>query len=437
MGKRWSNVSRGTKKKRIKRKRFRITLIIIVVSYIFSRMIPVFSIGIHKTVIAEAGVIEDIVSSKGIVIKDEFVYKSETQGTVSLLKQEGEKVAKGVQVARINRAEGSTYSNELEEINRQIEILKKSSDNKEILNEDKNKIHDNIASIIDELQNSILSGNYSDALIHRDTLLMTIDKQQLVAGQNSLMSNSLDNLLERKNEIIKNMESSKHVSYAPKSGIISYQLDGLEDIFTISKINDYESSDYRLIDVNKTDLTEKNIVNFGEPVYKIIDNFTWYIMTEVDSKGMDKLEEGKTIYIKINDDERKIISRVVRLVKENDKCFIILKLTEYFHEYYNERYLDIHIVKNTYEGLIIPSKSIIEKDGIKGVYIKDISGIVKFRPIKILASHNEHTIVSKGAGLNSVIELEINGEVQKFNTMQMYDEVFVNGSKIKEGLIID
>ena len=48
-------------------------------------------------------------------------------------------------------------------------------------------------------------------------------------------------------------------------------------------------------------------------------------MTEVDSKEMDKLEEGKTIYIKINDDDRKIISRIVRLVKEKDKYFMIIK----------------------------------------------------------------------------------------------------------------
>lgn len=354
-----------------------------------------------------------------------------------MLKQEGEKVARGVQVARINRTESSTYSKELEEIDKQIEILRRSSDNKEIFNEDKERIDKNIDAIIDELQNSILNGNYSEALIHRDTLLVTIDKQQLVSGHNNLMSISLEKLQERKNEIIKNMESSNHISYASKAGIISYQLDGLEDIFTINKINEYEPSDFRIIDVNKTDLTEKREVKYGEPVYKIIDNFTWYIMTEVESKEMDKLQEGKTIYIKINDEDRKIISRIVRLVKENDKSFIILKLSEYFHEYYKERYIDIHIIKNTYEGLIIPNKSIVEKDGIRGVYIKDISGIVKFRPIKILARHNEHTIVSKGAGLNSVIELEVNGEVHKFNTVQMYDEVFVNGSKVKEGLIFN
>lgn len=400
-------------------------------------MIPVFSTTNLKTITANSGTIEEFVSSKAIILKDEFVYKSEVQGSVSLLKQEGEKVGRGIQVAKINRVDGSSYSKELEELDKQIEILKKTSKGKDILNKDKEKIHDNIDMIIDELQNSVLSGNYTEAFIYKDTLLGSIDKQHLVTGQKNLMSQSLDSLLEKKNQIIKNMEGSDIISYSSKAGIVSYELDGLEDIFTVNKIDEYKPSDFRIIEVNKTDLAEKKEVKYGEPVYKIINNFTWYMMTEIDAKDMDKLEEGKIIYIRINNGDKKIISRIVKLAKENDKYFMILKLTEYFHEYYNERYLDVQIIKNTFEGLMIPNKSITEKDGIKGVYIKDISGIVKFRPIKILTSDDEHTIVSEGVGNYSLIELNINGETQQFSTVKMFDEVFINGSKIKEGLIIN
>lgn len=400
-------------------------------------MIPVFSTTNLKTITANSGTIEEFVSSKAIILKDEFVYKSEVQGSVSLLKQEGEKVGRGIQVAKINRADGSSYSKELEELDKQIEILKKTSNGKDILNKDKEKIHDNIDMIIDELQNSVLSGNYTEAFIYKDTLLGSIDKQHLITGQKNLMSQSLDSLLEKKNQIIKNMEGSDIISYSSKAGIVSYQLDGLEDIFTVNKIDEYKPSDFRIIEVNKTNLAEKKEVKYGEPVYKIINNFTWNMMTEIDAKDMDKLEEGKIIYIRINNGDKKIISRIVKLAKKNDKYFMILKLTEYFHEYYNERYLDVQIIKNTFEGLMIPNKSITEKDGIKGVYIKDISGIVKFRPIKILTSDDEHTIVSEGVGNYSLIELNIDGETQQFSTVKMFDEVFINGSKIKEGLIIN
>ncbi len=435
--KRWLNVPRSKKKKRIKRKKLRIGLITIVVSYLLFRMFPVFSIANHKTITAESGIIEELVSSKAVIIKDEFVLKSETQGTVSLLKKEGEKVGKGTQVAKINRTESSPYSKELEEIDKQIELLKKTSDSKEMFSKDKAKAQDNIDIIIDELQNSILKGNYDNASIYKNTLLKSIDKQQLVTGQKNLMSQSIDSLLKRKESIMKNMEKTDIVSYSPKAGILSYELDGLEEIFSVNKINEYKLSNFRIIDGSKKNLAEEKEVKYGEPIYKIIDNFTWYAMTEVDAKDVDKLEEGKIVHVRINNDEKKIISRIVKIIKEKDKCLIILKFTDFLHEHYKERYIDIHIIKNTFEGLIIPNKSITEKDGIKGVYIKDISGIVKFRPVKILTSDDEHTIVSEGEGNSSQIELNVNGKIQKFTTIQMFDEIFVNGSKIKEGVILN
>lgn len=400
-------------------------------------MFPVFSISNHKTVTVESGVIEEIVSSEGIIIKDEFVYKSETQGTVSLFKKEGEKIGRGLQVAKINKSENSPYSKELEDIDKQIELLKKTSDNKKLLSKDKEKTQSNIDIVINELQNSIIKGNYGDAYIYKNTLLQNIDKQQLVTGQKNLVSQSLDNLLKRKDEIIKNMESSSVVNYSSRPGIISYELDGLEEIFTINKINDYKPNDFRIIEGNKIDLTKENEVKYGDPIYKIIDNYRWYIMTEVNAEDVDGLEEGNTIYVRINNQDKKIISRVIKMVKEKDKCLIILMFTDYFHEHYKERYIDVHIIKNKFEGLIIPNKSIAEKDGVKGVYIKDISGIVKFRPIKALTSDDEYTIVSEGEGYSRQIELNVDDKIQKFSTIQIFDEVFTNGKKIKEGLIVN
>lgn len=400
-------------------------------------MLPVFSISNLKTVTVENGVIEEVVSSKAVIIKDEVIYKSETQGAISLLKKEGEKVGKGVQIGKINKSENSSYSKELDEIEMQIELIKKTSDSKEVFNKDKEKIQSNIEIIIDELQNSIIKENYKDASIYKNTLLESIDKHQLVTGQKSLVSQSLDSLMKKRDNIIKNLEKSEIINYSSKAGIVSYELDGLEEVFSVNKINEYELSDFRIIDSNKIDLLEKKEVKYGEPVFKIIDNFAWYVMTEVDGKDADKLKEGKTIFVRINDNDKKIIARIVKLIKEKDKCLIILKFTDYLHEHYKERYIDLHIIKNTYDGLIVPNKSIIEKEGIKGVYIKDISGIVKFRPVKILTSDGENTIVSEGEGNSRQIEINVNGTKLKIGTIQMFDEVFTNGNKLKEGIILN
>lgn len=397
-----------------------------------------FSISNNKTVTVEKGILEELISSKAIMIKNESIYKSEANGIMTAFKEEGERLGKGIQVVKIDKSEDNNLLKELEELDKQIEIFKKTLGNKEILEIDKEKIQDNLDKVIDELQTSIISGNYSDAYIYKNNLMNNFDKEVIVSGQNSLASQSLDSLINRKNEIMKNIEESSIVSYSKRGGIISYEIDGLEEIFSANKINEYKPGDFRIVDEKKNNLSETKEVKYGDPLYKIIDNYRWYVMTEIDAKEVDKLEEGKIAYVKINDDDKKLISRIIKVSKEEEKCLVIFMFTDFFYKYYKERYVDIHIVKNRYEGLIIPNQSIVDKDGIKGVYIKDISGIVKFRPVKILISNEENTIVSEGEGIYvKQIEINIDGEKQKTTTIQMFDEVFINGSKMKEGLIID
>ena len=45
--------------------------------------------------------------------------------------------------------------------------------------------------------------------------------------------------------------------------------------------------------------------------------------------------------------------------------------------------MEVNIIKYKHDGFKIPTRSIVEKDGTKGV-IKGISGIIKFKPIEIL-----------------------------------------------------
>lgn len=426
------------KKKRVIRKRIRVALLVIIAAYFIFQMLPVFSISNYKTITVESGKLEDIVSYRAVIIKNESIYKSESNGTVTLYKKEGERIGKGIQVAKIDKSEDHSLSKELEEVNKQIELLKNTSDNKDILEKDKEKIQENLDKVIDELQTRILNGDYNDAYVYKNTLMKNFGKDLIVTGQNNLASQSLEGLINRKNEIIKNIEKWSIVNYSTKGGIISYELDGLEEIFSVSRIDEYKPGDFRIIDEKNSNVTETDNVKYGEPVYKIIDNYRWYVMTEVDAKEGDKLEEGKISYVKINGDDRKLTARVIKVSKEKDKYLVVFMFTDFFHEYYKERYIDINIIKNTYEGLIIPNKALIEKDGVEGVYIKDISGIVKFRPVKILASNEEHTIVSEGEGIsNRQIEIVINGESKKAITIQMFDEVFTNGNKMKEGLIIN
>lgn len=72
-------------------------VIVCIVIYIFQNIN-----GAVKTVVAEKGVLEDIVSAKGIVIKDEEVLTAATGGNVKFYYNDGDKVSKGLLVGDID-----------------------------------------------------------------------------------------------------------------------------------------------------------------------------------------------------------------------------------------------------------------------------------------------------------------------------------------------
>jgi len=262
-----------------------------------------------------------------------------------------------------------------------------------------------------------------------------MDKHQLITGGNTLVKESIDSLINKREELINDNNKSKVVEYSKKAGIISFSIDGLEEIYGVSKIEELEPNDFKIIEQQKSEIKNNDLVKLGDSVCKIINGYKWYVMVKVDINEFSELKENENLYIRINDDSRKIKSKIHKINKSKEEMLIIFELDDYCHEFYNERYIDVKIIKDTYKGLMIPNDTIFEKDGLKGVHIKGISGIVKFRPIKIIGANDEYTIVSEGQ--NKLIEVETNGNAQKMYTIQLFDEVYLNGHKVEEGQIVN
>jgi len=77
---------------------------------------------------------------------------------------------------------------------------------------------------------------------------------------------------------------------------------------------------------------------------------------------------------------------------------------------------------------------VIEKDGLKGVYIRDISGIIRFRPIEIISEDDDYVYISTGDKNNYIFTGE--GE-EKVRTVRQFDEILLNPSYVEEGMIIE
>lgn len=422
--------------KKQKKKKYRIIFIVFIVCYLIFRSVPTFYASTLKTTLAERGSLDEKVNGEGIVIKKEKVYKADGEGEVSLEKDEADKIGVGVKIGQLSLlSDKSMLKSELNDINKKIGSLESVNDNENLTKEDKEKNQAVLDSVVDQLQSEIFEGNYNKASSLKDELDIYNEKQKILDGDNTLAAQSLEKLKKRKEQLQKEISENAILYYSKEAGIISYEIDGLEEVFSANNVLNYSSKDFKEIDLDVKKTENGANLKVGEPVYKIIDNLEWYIMIRVeDKKELDRLEEGNSIYVTIDDMNEKVQAEVIKVDKSKDKPIVMVKCDTYFHNYYNKRYVKVDLIKNSYNGLKLPAKVVTNKDGIDGVYVKDISGIIRFRPVKILGKDEKFTVVDEG-DKDHMIKLKGSDKYKK--TITLHDEILSNTNRIKEGQIVD
>lgn len=414
------------------KKKYRLVLILFIIGYLIFRSVPTFYASTFKTTLAELGTLDEKIEGEGIIIKNEKVYKADGEGKVTLDKKEGDRVGVGAKIGQLSLiGDKSILKSELDEVNKKIESLENLDENKDYIKEDIRKNEESVESIIKELQINLFEGNLDEVKPLKEELDLYSQKQQVLEGDNTLLSQSLINLKEKRKQLEKEISENATIYYSEMSGIVSYEIDGLEEVFSTNNLLNYTSKDYKKISPNEKKVEDGSDLEAGDPVYKIVDNLEWYMMVKVnDKKELKNLEEGNNVYVTINDIDKKVQGKIIK----KDKSFLLLEFNSFFHDYYNKRYVNVNLIKNSHEGLKIPSKVVTNKEGIDGVYVKDISGIIRFRPVKILYDDGEYTVVDEGDN-NSLIEIE--GSNRSLKTITINDEILTNVSRVKEGQIIN
>lgn len=425
------------KRNRQRKKRFRITVISFILLYLILRSVPTLLANNAKTILPEVGTLIDKFGAQGFVIKNETIVKATSKGELELLPKEGTRVSAGTEIANINILnEHSSLKQELEQINNSIIALEKSESDAEIIIKEKGKIEELQMSTIDDLQSTINVGKFDEVYLLKEKLNLYDDKVSDVSSKDTLLGQSIENLKNRKKVINEEMNKNHMKYYSNHGGIISYKIDGYEELYFPKDFENYTYDKINIPTSAKDKINDKKTsIDVDEPIFKIVDNFEWYIGIKIeDMKSIKDLENNKSIIIEMKEDKKELSGRIVAINTSGNKGVIIIKLDTMLHEYYNMRFPELNIIKSKIEGLKIPTKSIVEKESVKGVYIKDPSSIVRFRPINILGEDEKYTYIEKG---DSKAFIKVNGEEKPVKTITLFDEVFLNTSNIKEGQILN
>lgn len=423
------------KRRRVIKSSFRIAIIAFIFIYLAFRSIPILLANTAKTILPIEEVVIDIISSQGIVIKDEVVYKAEGNGQLDSKIKEGERVSAGIEIANINLlADTSQLKLELIEIENAIAALSITDKDNGLLKNEKTKISEKQDKLIESIQIAINLGQYQLVNVSKTELSLYDSKANDIASENKLLGQSIEKLKEKREKLLEEVSSNNIKYYTTNSGIVSYVIDGYESIYLPKDFENYTFESLNLEPIKVDNVVEKD-VEIGSAVFKMIDNFQWYLALKIENiKDILEYEVNDTITLQIENDDKELEATIIAINTSNSKAVIILRLNNYLHEYYNLRFPKVDIIKSKKQALKIPTKVIIEKGSQKGVYIKEINGIVKFRPINIISEVGDYTYIDRGddRGYINVI-----GQEKALKTVSLYDEIFSRTNSIKEGQILN
>lgn len=422
------------RKKNKKKNFWCLFLIIFLFGCIFFRTMPSLFAMAFKVVLPENVVIEDVVETKGIIIKKELIHKSDASGQLALKVQEGDRVSKGTLVCSVQFIEHSkNLQQQIRELDEKIAKLKDIEKEKEVFQDKETSHQVEIEKVINQIQENIGTKNYQEVEILKEKLDLYHGRGEEGNSSEYLISTNIENLEKRRDELKRMLEDNTINYYASESGIISYKIDGFEELFSFHNKENYGYGDFDSIKGKSHKGKVEENIKLGDPIFKIIDNFQWYALIKIDNfKELDSLEEGNTILLRNKENQEEFKGTVAKIKKDGNKGTLLCRFNTGFHKIYNERFVDFDIIKYKHNGYKIPSRAIVNNDGIEGVYIKEISGVVKFRPIEILKTDDKFTYINGGD--NNYIKLK--GQDKPVRTVTKFDEILLNTKTIKEGMII-
>src|SRR6056297_3719889 len=329
---------------------------------------------------AERGSLEDKYTGTAIIIKDEDVYYSNYKGAAKNYYEEGERIKRGALISTIYPDfQSAGISREIDKINKAIGIRENSKDS---------DVNQGLINQIEfEIQSLILEKKYKKAF-------EILEKYKDNKGNTDEYTDmTLEELYEKREDLSAYISNKKINIYSKTSGLVSYKIDNAEKIFNIRKIDSFTSSDYNIVNLEEN-ITKKEKLDVNDPIIKVIDNFKWYIMINLENI---KLKNNGFINMRIIENNQIIKGKIKKKQINETNTFLIIEGDKYFYNYFNERYLDVELILDKYNGIKIKNDSIIEKEGIPGVYVIGASKIVKFYTIKIIGQNEENSIIGEGS----------------------------------------
>lgn len=400
------------------------TIIFVVITVIIIAMCIEFISRPANEFIVEQDSVSFEETTEGVFVRKESLVKGNNykNGMVQII-SDGKKTAKGEKIFRY-------YSNGEDEILKEIDSLSKEineiieSTEIRVLSSDIVSLEESIEDTINkiyELNDTQKIGEYMKKI---DEYMDTKTERTGAGSDNAYIKT----LAEQKNSLESKLIETSEIMTAPSAGLVSYRIDGTEEILTVNNEKDFSYITKDLL--NGIDIKSGSIIPINTEQGKIVDSFEAYIAIYMDTERATFAEVGEKVKLRIEsttvvDAELCAINQVEG---EENARILVFKIEDDIEKYLEYRRVQIDVIWWEYDGLKVSNSAIIEEDGLSYV-LRSRLGIEEKILIKVLRQNESYSIVENYED-EELIELGYTEEELKDrNHIKLYDRIVVSDKK--------
>lgn len=398
-----------------KKNKYILNIIIVVLMIYFAYVIYLLVKQPTDIFTVEEGKLYSEESDIGYIIRDEVVVKgNQYKNGMEQIKNEGEKVAKNEDIFRYYSKNEESLVTQIAELDTKIQEALKNQEVRylsdvKILEDQIDQQMDNINKVTD----------ISKITECEKQINQLITKKAKIVGEKSPSGSYLKDLNDQRAKLEQELNNGSETITAPKSGILSYRVDGLEDKLTVDNFSSL-SEEY----LENLNLKTGKLIATSDECGKIVDNFTAYIATISTSEQSKQAKIGDKVKIRLSN-SKEINAEISYISQENEeKTLLVLKISNEIDELCNYRKISFDLIWWSYTGLKVPNQSIVEQDGLKYV-VRNRAGYLSKILVKVEKQNDKYSIITNYTS-EELKELGYtSSEITNMKNISIYDEILL------------
>ena len=383
------------------------------------------------------------VQTSVVALRREVLLTSPTKGAADYVVSPGDRVRKGGTVAKVYDSESQiSAQHQLEDVDGTIAQLQNLQQPGNTYSFNADTANERICTKLMNILNNMRLGDLTEAYGEKDALLNLLNEKQIGTGKVKNFSLRISTLQAQRKSLADQAGSPIGSIVSPAAGYFIQSTDGMENSFDLSKIDSITCADVRKLQAMKRSAV-------SGAVGKISQDFNWYLVCVIPNDQLvafKQVDSGDEVSVRFPFVSGTSVSAVVEAVNQsgaNSEAAVVLKCKDMNSELAGIRCETADVSVKQFTGLRVSQKAlhyetkqktVKDSKGKTSTVKKEVEGVyvlhgnqLAFRQVVPKFSTDSYVICSANPDKDSLFTDE---------TVELYDEVVVEGTDLYDGKVV-